>query len=338
MNKMKASASPDWVNILLQYAASQGINLALDKTAFRGLENLDDRVPIEQLAILWDEIVRRSGDANFGLHLGEASGRLSSGGILFAMMMNCATVESALEVLARYHHLATDFIRLRLWVLDDRYYCTLEVTDSEPLLDRHFVDTLLCSLVFPIQRLTHGKVKPVAIHFMHACPADISEHRRIFDCPLKYGYNRNEIVLRRADLAQPVFQANVPLLDSLEQYAQEMLDRLYPPDTWADKVAKKIKKRLMRGENTTLDGVAKELLLSPRHLQNKLKNEGMAYQLLLDQVKKEMALKYLDDLQMTVCDIAFLLGFSEQSAFNHAFKRWTGITPGCYRKSVQSTI
>jgi AraC-like DNA-binding protein len=336
MHKTRPSASLDRVNILLQYAASRGINLAADITVPSVGDNPDVRVPIEQLAVLWEDIVRRSGDRDFGLHLGEAVDKLTSGGILFAVMMNCATVENALEKLAQYHHLATDFICLRLAYLDDRVCCTLEVTENEPPLDRHFIESLMCALLFPLQRLTQGKLKPVEIHFSYARPKDTSEHRRIFNCPMQFGCRQNEMVFRRDDLAQPIFQANLPLLEHLEQYARDMLDRLYPPDTWADRAVQRIKTRLLCGEKATLKAVAYDLALSPRHLQNKLASENITYQTLLDQVKKEMALKYLSDAQVTVCDIAFLLGFSEQSAFTHAFKRWMGVTPGGYRKSSAS--
>jgi len=113
----------------------------------------------------------------------------------------------------------------------------------------------------------------------------------------------------------------------------EILDRLYPPESWADRVVRWINHCLIQGDKPSLEIIANKLAISPRQLQNKLKEDGCVFQALLDKVRKETALKYLNESQTSICDIAFLLGYSEQSAFNHAFKRWTGGQPGEYRRS-----
>jgi AraC-like DNA-binding protein len=327
MRTHQASASPDLVQILLHYAANRGIELLPNELALGDSK----RVPISRLNALWQAIVLRSGDPNFGLHLGEAADGRMSGGILSSVMLNCATLESAFEKLARYHDLATDFVRLRLDHRPEMAHLVWETVDATIPLDRHYIETVFCGLAFPLRRLTQGQVQPVEIRFTHACPADISEHRRIFGCPLCFDCPQNELLLRPADLATPIFQANPHLLKRLEQFTQETLAQLYPPDTWAEKVVDLIRAGLAQGEKPALDGVAAQLAFGPRQLQNKLKQEGSSYQVLLDQVRKELALQYLNAPRMTVCEIAFLLGFSEQSAFNHAFKRWTGRQPGEYR-------
>ncbi|MBN1261679.1 MAG: helix-turn-helix transcriptional regulator, partial [Anaerolineae bacterium] len=106
------------------------------------------------------------------------------------------------------------------------------------------------------------------------------------------------------------------------------------PDTWTDKVAGRISAMLVRGEKPCIANVAQELAISVRHLQNQLQREGMTYRLLLERLRKEAALTYLEDSGVPICDVAFLLGFADQSVFNHAFKRWTGISPGVYRRAM----
>jgi AraC-like DNA-binding protein len=138
-------------------------------------------------------------------------------------------------------------------------------------------------------------------------------------------------VFSRADLDLAIFLADLELLDKLEQLAQERLNQLYAPDTWADRVAQLIAQMLLQGEKPTIGAISRGLALSTRHLQNKLKREDVTYRMLLDQVRKEIALGYLEKGDVAICDLAFLLGFSEQSAFNHAFRRWTGSTPTVIR-------
>lgn len=331
MRECRASASIDMVHILMRYASGMGIDPAFAAaTIGPALNDPGTRIPIKQLALVWRDAVQRSGDPNFGLHLGEAADALSPGSILFTVMLNCAIVESALKKLARYHALVTDFVQLHLHRHGDRAFYTWETVDTEMPPDRHYTEAVICNLVFSLRRLTQDNVQPVEIHFTHACPEDLAEHRRILACPLVFGCPENGLILLCKDLARPVFLANARLLEKMEQFAQESLARLYPPDTWSDRVAHLIQEGLLRGERPTLAIAANVLAFSPRQLQNKLKEEGNTYQYLLDRIRKETALRYLKEPQVTLCDLAFLLGFSEQSAFNRAFKRWTGTSPGAW--------
>ena len=87
----------------------------------------------------------------------------------------------------------------------------------------------------------------------------------------------------------------------------------------------------MHGEVPSIEALAHNLAISIRHLQRELQAKGTSYQQLLDATRKELALRYLKKPNVTVHDVAFLLGFSEPSAFHRAFKRWTGQTPRTYR-------
>lgn len=335
MRKQSTSASVDLVKILVQYAAGQGLDpatlLAGAGLAAADLSAAGGRVPARRLGELWRELVQRSGDPNFGLHVGVAGDRLASGGILAAVMANCATAAAALERLARYHSLATDFIQLRLERQGEWAAVVCAAVDGGLALNRHYSETVMCNLVLPLRRVTQGRVQPVEIHFQHPRPGDTREQEGVFGCRLVFDCDRNELILRGEDLDQPIFLANPQVLAALDGVAQEMLARLHPAGSWADRVAQRIHQGLVAGEKPGLEGVARELAISPRQLQNKLRAEGCTYQGVLDEVRKELALQYLGRPQLTVCDVAFLLGFAEQSAFNHAFKRWTGGSPRDYR-------
>jgi AraC-like DNA-binding protein len=89
-------------------------------------------------------------------------------------------------------------------------------------------------------------------------------------------------------------------------------------------------KRLPRGQ-VSLTGIADDLNMSPRTLQRRLGEHGLSYQSLLDAVREQLACRYLQQNNLTYLELAYLLGFSEQSAFNRAFRKWTGTPPGQYR-------
>jgi AraC-like DNA-binding protein len=177
----------------------------------------------------------------------------------------------------------------------------------------------------------------MAVHFRHTRPANIQEHQRLFDCPLRFDQAENELVLRDEHLALPVRGSDPTLLEVLEPLARYRLESREPNGRffnagWAGRVREWIGRQLAHGARPTLDAVADELLVSERQLQKQLKAEGITYQQLLDQVRREIAIDYLARPEVGMVDLAFLLGFAEQSAFNHAFKRWMGCSPRQYQQ------
>ncbi len=334
--KQSVSTSTDMARILLRYASEIGVGpdeilgiVALDPCV---IGNAEARMPVKQLNAIWEEIALRAEDQDLGLHFGEAAQGFIGRHVLFSVMMNCPTVESAIDKVARYHGLLTDFVRPRLTQQGSYAYLSCEPVRLDIGFDRHHSEAVLAMLASTLRGLTEDGIHLVEARFNHPCPEDTTEHQRVFRCPVVFGRPKNELVIRQQDLSLPVFLANPELLEMLEQFAQRRLERLYTPDTWADRVTRSLGKMLTQGEKPSIDAVAFDLAISTRHLQNKLKAEGATYRQLLDQVRKELGLDYLKRAEMTMCDIAFLLGFSEQSAFNHAFKRWTGSPPKEYQK------
>jgi AraC-like DNA-binding protein len=294
------------------------------------VEDAEARIPVRQFNALWQGIALRADDQDLGLHVGEAVPDLLGGHVLISVMMNCPTVQSAIEKVDRYHGLLADFIKLRLAQKKSYAYLSWEPIDADIVLDRHHSESISVMLVSVLRGLTEDGIDLVEVRFTHPRPDDTREHQRVLRCPVVFDWPENELVFSRQDLSLPVFLANPELLDTLERYAQRLLERLHMPDTWAGRVIQSLGRILVQGERPSLDSVAFDLAVSTRHLQGQLKAEGTTYRQLLERVRTKLALDYLKRSEMTMCDIAFLLGFSEQSAFTHAFKRWTGSSPTEY--------
>jgi len=330
-----ATASIDLTRILLKYASKASLDIRKVCDAARldpsVLKNTGARIPIEQFNAIWEEIVARTHDRNFGLHFGEATHHFLTGHVLFSVMMNCATVGEAMEKYFRYHSLMADAVLPEMEPEDDLVHISLKTLHSHIKLHRHHAEYILSMITSVLRQLTEKKISIIEVRFGHSQPEDISEHQRIFQSPLIFGEAGNSLVFKGDCLELPVLMANPELLETLEQYVQKLLNRLYPQDIWVNKVKKRIGKILLRNEKPRVEAIARKLALSTRNLQNKLKEEGTSYQKLLDKVRKELALDYLKNSDMALYDIAFLLGFSDQSAFNHAFRRWTGSYPMEYR-------
>jgi AraC-like DNA-binding protein len=329
-----ATTSTDIARVLLRYATTVGLD---SEAILRGVdlgrsvvEDAEARIPVEQFNAIWQEIARRAQDQNLGLHVGEAAPYLLRGHVLLSVMMNCPTVQSAIEKVDRYHGLLADFVRLRLTQQKSYAYLTWEPVHADIALDRHHSESISVMLVSVLRRLTEHGIDLVEVRFNHPRPDDTREHRQVLGCPVVFDWPEDQLVFGRQVLSLPIFLANPELLEMLEEYAQRMLERLHTPDTWTGRVTQSLGSMMIQGEKPSLDAVAFDLALSTRSLQNQLKAEETTYRQLLDQVRKEIALDYLERPEVTMCDIAFLLGFSEQSAFTHAFKRWTGSSPTEY--------
>ena len=337
--KQKASVSINVIRILLKYLTKCGIDCDAPCKA-AGIDALilkdhEARISTKQFDIIWKEAVKKADDINFGLHFGrEIANSYFGGNILFSMMTNSATVGNAMEIFCRYHTLMEDSILPKMKVEDDFAFFLWESIDPHFEISRHISEALLCAYVYIIRRITENNSGLLEVRFRHKRPKDIREHKEVFLVPLLFDQPKNELVIEKNTLNLPVFLADPKLLETLEHLAKNLLDSLYPQNIWTDKVISLISKLLSGGEKTDIKAIAANLAVSARNLQNRLKEEKTSYQRILDQVRKEVALNYLTQKDVTICDIAFLLGFSEQSAFNHAFKRWSGLTPGQYRKSV----
>ncbi|MFC1889721.1 AraC family transcriptional regulator [Thermodesulfobacteriota bacterium] len=332
-----ATASTGLVQILMKYTDGIGLDsdgicrsVGLDPEI---LKDTEARISLEQFNAIWKETARQAGDRDFGLHFAERAHVQQGGGILLPVMMNCPTLGAAIEKFVRYHDLVADVIRPGLDVRFGRLHLSSVPIHPGLILHRHHSEAILSMFLSVLRALSEDRIKLVEVRFSHSQPAEIDEHERIFRAPLLFGQPQSELVIEEEALSLPIFLANPMLLEVLEQHAQKLLDRLYGEDGWTNRVIQLIGETLLRGDRPGIEPLASGLAMSTRNLQKRLKEEGKTYQNLLDQVREQIALDYLEKEDTTLCDIAFLLGFSDQSAFNHAFKRWTGETPGDYRGS-----
>jgi AraC-like DNA-binding protein len=329
-----ATISSTLLRMLSAYASGKGI----DAQAVFAAAGLDASLPDAHTARVrgdvfnrvWNEVASLSGDKDFGLHFAEDLQYVTTSHILFVVVMNCPTVGSALDALARYHNLMNDALRPRIVSGQGQALLGWEITQKDVRFGRHADEALLCVLNSVFVRLTEDSCRPVEVRFGYGRPNDVSEHARIFRAPLRFSQKESALVLAVEDLAQPVRTADSGLLKTLEGYAQGLIHDMYLPDTWSDRVMKTLSK--MNGRRPTIDAVAKELAVGVRSLQKKLKEEGTTFTELLDRARKDLVHTLLEDPEVSFIDMAFLLGFSEQSAFNHAFRRWTGSTPKSFRR------
>lgn len=330
------------VRDIIQYAATYGID-AKKLCAAAGIELAliempDQRITGAPLRTLWREVVKLTGDENFGLHLGEAF-NVAAIGIVGYVLLNCNTFNQVLEKLSRYTHLFSQGVYINFTVFEGQVLCDCEIVDrlKNYLLEepRHPIESTFAALMTATKMLTGKQLYLQTVWFQHPHPNNISEHERIFGTNIRFLAPTNRIILDANCLNWSVLSANPSLLYIFEQHAKAMLDELSQENTYSNRVVQAISQHL-KGEVPELKTIAHNLAISVRNLQRELQTEGTSYQQLLDATRKELALRHLKKTDTPIHDVAFLLGFSEPSAFHRAFKRWTGKTPRAY-KSLHHT-
>ncbi len=329
----KPTASVALVQMVLKFLEQSGLDPeAVLKTAgipFSAVQEPDDRLDGRRFGALWLAALSMSRDPCLGLHMGEYIAASYAGGhVLFSVMKNCRTVGRALEKFFRYHCIMADTAHPKMELGKHSARLLTENGVSGPR--RHLDETQLCLFASILRQLTEKKQVIREVRFQHPRPSSTAEHERIFNAPLLFNRRKSELVIERKTLDLPIFLASGELLESLERFALQLIKKMYAPRTWADRVVNALGRMIVDGERADLESVAGKLAVSKRTLQVRLQAERVTYQKLQAEVKKEIAMNCLKKAEASICDIAFLLGFSEQSAFNHAFKRWTGSTPLAY--------
>ena len=160
----------------------------------------------------------------------------------------------------------------------------------------------------------------------------IAAYRQHFRCPLQFDAPIASVIFRVRDLDLPIPGADETLAGYLSKYAEQILASLVDGETIKHQVRATVWSLLGEGP-PSLEQVAAALRMTPRTLQRRLAAEGTSVKREVRDTRKAMALAVLRDHSHSINDIAFLLGYSEPSAFFRSFKRWTGTTPRRFRKA-----
>lgn len=283
---------------------------------------------------LWALGEQLTGDPDIGLHSAESynPGALT---IVGYVILSCRTAGQALDRLGRYAPLLNEGLHVELAPENrGRITCRFSAVQRfDSFLHRsprQMMETLAGGTVVTLRRLASNPIDPVAVSFRHAEPASTAEHRRIFGPVVRFGQDEDAVVYAASALASPLMSADPALLDVFEGEARRGLLGLATRDGVSGRVVAFLASRL-KGAVPPLSEVASELAMSERSIQRSLGEEQTSYRRIVDDVRKTLAIEHLSRPGTSATDVAFLLGFSEPSAFTRAFRRWTGTPPTEYR-------
>jgi len=171
-----------------------------------------------------------------------------------------------------------------------------------------------------------------AVHMTHSAPAHRAAYDQFFTMPVTFESDRNALLIDPSFLNEPTNNGNRYVFGVFSDRAEALLKSLEAAKTTRGEVEALLIPVLHTGD-VSMDDIATKLGVSRPTLYRKLKAEGVAYEDVLDDLRHRMALHYLDGKKVSVNQTAYLVGFSDPSAFSRAFKRWTGLSPAMRRGS-----
>ena len=330
------STSASWVRGMAELFASEGLDvpemLAAAGIDAKALEAPGARVSTEKLSHLWEIAVARSGNPAISLAQHHRP-RPKSFDVVGYTMMSCANLRDALERLARYLRILSDALTLTRSEGGGIYRLTFELSGGRREVPRQRMEYILVTLVNFCRWIAGREIDPKAIAVPFPAPADATPWRDAFRCPVKFDAKGCGMDFSIDDMSLPLPTSNPGLAELHERFAGEYLEH-FDRDQTSYRVRELIVRRLPDGEPRR-ERIAHELGMSERTLQRRLEEEGASFGQVVDDTRRELAEQYLSRLKLSLGEAAYLLGFSDQSSFFRACKRWFGVPPGEYRRRLQ---
>ncbi|GAA5316121.1 MAG: AraC family transcriptional regulator [Candidatus Pelagadaptatus aseana] len=311
----------------------------LDKQAINDVSLVNDLVqasrrdslPVEEWKALLARAEVYSNEPHFGLEIGGRA-TLANVGVLGYLVLNCETPAEALQTYSRCEQRFYGVRFSQLKLADGCYTLSWpdRLGDANGLFVRVALATLVC---FSRQRFP-TRINLLKVALTESRPENVAPFEAFFGCPVEFGSENPGISIDYQQACQTE-QGDLPSgLRSMQIQQAQAFSEVVADRTPFLQQLQEVLLRLIPRASATIDEVARAMSMSPRTLQRRLAQFNLSYQLLLDGLRENLGARYLQQQGLSLVEIALLLGYSEQSTFNRAFKQWTGLPPGQYRRQL----
>lgn len=321
----------DVSGLLLKFIVEQGI-AAPKLVAELEQYGSNTRISYQQWCAYLDSLAEAAGRNDIGLDLGQMI-EPAHCGVLGYLSLSCDYLGEALMSFERYQRLLYGGGGGKAEITADWLRFTWPELELD--YDNHHSDELLivglCSFV---QRMTDDtSLRPHRVGFAHTETEYMNKTAALLGDGVVYGQSQLFVEFPITYLSLPIQDSDPTLKKLLQQQAEALLKAVPGQGTFEDELKKALGKCLQMG-SPTLSALARELNLSNRTLHRRLEERGLGFNAVLRNTRVELALQYLRDPALSLSDIAYLLAYSEQSAFTRAFRQWMGQSPLHYRKGL----
>jgi AraC-like DNA-binding protein len=297
------------------------------------LRDPNGRYPVSKMAKLWRIAVEETGDPCLGLRAAAYVQPATFQSLGLAMMAS-QSLEDALQRAARFSRIVSNAVDVVIVHTPKGVKEVVRFLDDTPIVDEG-IDLFMASTFKLGRMLTGYDPVPLEIKLCRSgTPAMRKEFEAYFGCPVRFEAKENSLLIPHDWMQKPLPMANPELARQNDRVVMLYLRR-FDGAKLTEKVRAEIISRLSAGEPARA-AIATTLHLSEKTLQRRLKDEDSSYQQILEETRRELAQQYLREPKVSVCEVTFRLGFSDQSSFTRAFKRWTGVSPGGFRDAKKA--
>lgn len=325
---------------LLAYAAQRDISpellCKLSGITQKELQNKEKPLTQKQVTDAWVNAIHLSRDDHFGLHFGESL-QLSALGVVGEIIKNSSTVGEAITIASSLVHLLTDSFKLEISHDPDSFtvHFIPQIPNWQSLPPvSQTLDLLMVFTIHEMDGLMLKKIKPLKVNYARPIN-NKSDFERVMRCKAIVINDECSIVFDKHYWGEPIITANYEWQNMLLQKIQPLKNPVMDKHTLHTRIYNYLLDNSYLGM-VSLEDISSNFNLSARTIQRKLKEEGVSFQLITDEVRKALAINYLKAGDMPVKQISYMLGYNELSAFTRTFKRWTGVTPGGYAKMLRN--
>jgi AraC-like DNA-binding protein len=291
------------------------------------LRKPDLRISVEAVEKLLEASAKASSTADFGLRLAKRR-ELSNLGPLALIVREQPTTRKAVEALIQYIGLHSDALSPRLDENDGFVTISRILTATGQSPTPQAVELSIGALYRILKSFIGERWRPEAVCFMHSAPQSTAAHQRFFGTRVRFGWEFDGIVCKASDLETPIPTANPVMAGYLKQYFDSVTPR---GDPKMSATVRELTWVMLRSGNCSAAQIAAHLGINRRTLTRRLSREGQSFTSILDEVRTEMAKRYLQNLERPLYGTADLLGFSSLSAFSRWFSNRFGCNPSAWR-------
>ena len=294
------------------------------------LQSPQTRVSAKHYGALWRLVALTLDDEFFG----QDSRRMKAGS--FAMLchslLNCKTLRQAIDRSLRFYALILDDICGEL--NRDGAEASITLHDAAAP-QRVFAHEVLLMLLHGVACWLVGRRIPIKrAQFSYEEPAHSGEYRLMYSTSIGFRAPHTAIIFDAAFLDLPIVQNERTVKEFLRNAPENILLKYKNGSSLGARIRRRLRQSLP-GDLPEFEALAEEMNMTPATLRRRLHEEGTFYQSIKDQLRRDLAIGYLSHSKRSAMDIGLELGFSERSAFHRAFKKWTGASPGEFRRRLQ---
>jgi AraC-like DNA-binding protein len=324
----------------LRALAEEGIpsELALQDTGIqpRELDSPAARMSILQLLVAYRNSLKLSRRPDFAVRLGQSI-QVTAYGIYGYALMSSPNQRALIDTALKYHHLmlATEELTFRedpknkigVWTINP-----VVTAAAEHRLYRFIVEVKLGTLLALSSDILERPEMRQKIRVTYPYSPDLPAYEDLFNCPVQYEQDSNELILNTSWLDTPTRRHNALTFATVESICAETLNQMGD----GNGIRRELRKILLErpGRFPTIEEISAQLAMSPRTLRRKLQAEGTSYAVLLNETRIHLAKKYLRETILTIDEIASRVGYNDTSNFRRGFQRGTGLSPTAYRRRI----